>query len=66
MTKNDRLPPRFRVSRPLLWLLLAIFAVCNMVTSMSELNVLVGMGFGLATAACAGTLIAQHYAGRRR
>ncbi|MFI6735928.1 hypothetical protein ACIBI9_23645 [Nonomuraea sp. NPDC050451] len=53
------------VPRPVLWLLLAIFAVANMVTSTSDLNVFVGLGFGLATLACAAALIQQHYAQRR-
>ncbi|MER5997770.1 hypothetical protein ABT120_04300 [Nonomuraea angiospora] len=54
-----------RIPRPVLWLLLAIFAVANMVTSTSDLNMLVGIGFGLATMACAAALIQQHYAQRR-
>ncbi|MBB5775520.1 hypothetical protein [Nonomuraea jabiensis] len=54
-----------RIPRPLLWLLLAIFAVANMVTSTSDLNMFVGIGFGLATLACAAALIQQHYARRR-
>ncbi|MET7327193.1 hypothetical protein [Nonomuraea sp. NPDC005650] len=54
-----------RIPRPVLWLLLAIFAVCNMVTSTSDLNMFVGIGFGLATLACAAALVQQHYAQRR-
>ncbi|MFG1697893.1 hypothetical protein [Nonomuraea sp. NPDC049309] len=57
---------RHRVSRPVLWALLAVFAVCNAVTSASTLPVYVGIGFGLATLACAATLIHQHYTTRRR
>jgi hypothetical protein len=53
-----------RIPRPVLWLLLAIFVVANMVTSTSDLNVFVGIGFGLAALACAAALIQQHYARR--
>lgn len=56
---------RVRVSRPVLWLLLAVFMVGNMVANMAGLH-LVGVGFGLATLACAAALIVQHYDNRRR
>ncbi|MET8862081.1 hypothetical protein ABZW11_03900 [Nonomuraea sp. NPDC004580] len=63
---SERRQARHNVSRPVLWALLAVFAVCNVVTSASDLPVLVGMGFGLLTLACAGALIHQHYTVRRR
>ncbi|MEV5327050.1 hypothetical protein WBK31_37765 [Nonomuraea sp. N2-4H] len=64
-TTEIRPAARHRVSRPLLWALLAVFAVANVVTSVSTLPVYVGVGFGLAALACAATLIHQHYATRR-
>ncbi|MEV5494016.1 hypothetical protein AB0M50_01290 [Nonomuraea fuscirosea] len=54
-----------RVRRPVLWLLLAVFAVCNAVSSIADVNVFIGVGFGLATLGCAAALIAQHYETRR-
>ena len=57
---------RTRLTRPVLWVLLAICAVCNMVTSTADINPFIGVGFGLATAACAATLIVQHYRSRPR
>ncbi|GAA3254559.1 hypothetical protein [Nonomuraea helvata] len=55
-----------RISRPVLWLLLAVFAVCNMVTSTVGANVFIGIGFGLLTLACAAALVRGHYASRGR
>ncbi|MFD7503980.1 hypothetical protein [Streptomyces sp. NPDC059850] len=53
--------------RPVLWLLLVVFAVANMVTSsIGGLSVFVGIGFGLATLACAVALVAHHRRQRRR
>lgn len=50
--------------RPVLWLLLVVFAVANMVTSsIGGLSVFVGIGFGVAALACAVALVAHH---RRR
>jgi hypothetical protein len=57
---------RVRVSRPVLWLLLAVFLVGNLVANTAGLHVLIGAGFGLATLACAAALIVQHYDNRRR
>ncbi|MEU8355573.1 hypothetical protein AB0C27_06105 [Nonomuraea sp. NPDC048882] len=54
-----------RMRRPVLWLLLAVFAVCNAVSSIADVNVFIGVGFGLATLGCAAALIAQHYETRR-
>ncbi|WP_433514736.1 hypothetical protein ACQP2T_03435 [Nonomuraea sp. CA-143628] len=51
--------------RPVLWLLLAISAVLNIVTSNIGSNIFVGIGFGLATIACAVALAAHHYRHRR-
>ncbi|MFF7653194.1 hypothetical protein ACFZCY_25785 [Streptomyces sp. NPDC007983] len=52
--------------RPVLWLLLVVFAVANMVTSsVGGLNVFVGIGFGLATLACGIALVVHHRRQRR-
>ncbi|WP_055552040.1 hypothetical protein [Streptomyces sp. NBRC 110028] len=52
--------------RPVLWLLLVVFAVANMVTSsVGGLNVFIGIGFGLATLAC-GIALVVHHRGQRR
>lgn len=51
--------------RPVLWLLLAISAVLNIVTSNFGPNLFVGIGFGLATLACAVALAVHHYRHRR-
>ncbi|MFC5825102.1 hypothetical protein [Nonomuraea insulae] len=56
---------RIRVSRPVLWLLLAVFMVGNMVSNTAGLHLFLGVGFGLATLACAAALIVQHYDRRR-
>jgi hypothetical protein len=50
-------------TRLTLWTLLAICAVCNVVTSASGLHVLIGIGFGLLTLAVGAALIVDH---RRR
>ena len=57
---------RGRAVRPLLWLLLVISAAANMVTSIAEMNMFVGAGFGLITLACATALIVHHYRRQRR
>ncbi|GAA0843469.1 hypothetical protein ACFQVD_01265 [Streptosporangium amethystogenes subsp. fukuiense] len=51
--------------RPVLWLLLVVSAALNMVTSSIDVNVFVGIGFGLLTLACAAALIVHHYRYRR-
>lgn len=51
--------------RPVLWLLLAISAVLNIVTSNIGINIFIGIGFGLATLACAAALVVDHYRHRR-
>jgi hypothetical protein len=57
-------PSRGRL-RPVLWLLLAVSAVCDIVTSNIDVNVFIGIGFGLLTLAFAAALIAHHYRHRR-
>lgn len=53
--------------RPVLWLLLVVFAVGNMVTSsIGGLSVFVGIGFGVATLACAVALVVHHRGHGRR
>ena len=47
--------------RPILWLLLVICAAVNAVTSTAGINMVISIGFGLATLACATALIVQHY-----
>jgi hypothetical protein len=51
--------------RPVLWLLLVISAVLNLVTSNIGINIFIGIGFGLATLACAAALVVDHYRHRR-
>jgi hypothetical protein len=51
--------------RPVLWLLLAISAAGNMVTSSTGVNVAVSVAFGAATLGCATALIVHHYRNRR-
>ncbi|WP_198047218.1 hypothetical protein [Kutzneria sp. 744] len=53
-------------TRPVLWVLLAVSAVANVVTSASGQNVLLGIGFGLVTLAFAAALVADHYRRRRQ
>jgi hypothetical protein len=53
------------ISRPLLWLAFAIFAVGNVVTSTMNSDVLIGIGFGLLTLSCGVALAVQHYRHRR-
>jgi hypothetical protein len=65
----DSAPPaieRRGTLRPMLWLLLVISAAGNVVTSNIGLNVMIGIGFGLVTLACAAALIVGHYQHRRR
>jgi hypothetical protein len=52
--------------RPVLWLLLIVSAAGNMVTSNAGVNIAIGIGFGLATLACAAALIVHHYRHRTR
>lgn|GEM_PF-5441836 len=52
--------------RPVLWTVLMISAVCNAVTSNADINIAIGIGFGLVTLACAAGLVAHHYTYRRR
>jgi hypothetical protein len=52
--------------RPVLWLLLVISAAGNVTTSNIGLNMMIGIGFGLATLACGAGLIVNHYQHRRR
>lgn len=54
------------LTRPALWLLLVAGAVCNVVSSLADLHLLVNIGSGLAVLACGGALIAHHYRHRRR
>jgi hypothetical protein len=58
--------PRDGISRPVLWVLLVISLAGNMVTSSTGVNVAVSAAFGVATIACATTLIVQHYRNRSR
>lgn len=51
--------------RPLLWVLLIVSAAANAVTSVSGLNPLVGVAFGVVTLACVVALITHHYRHRR-
>ncbi|MGP3933167.1 hypothetical protein [Nonomuraea sp. KM88] len=57
---------RGRMTRPVLWVLLGVSAVCNMVTSTIGINPLIGIGFGLLTLALGAGLIAQYRKERRR
>lgn len=52
-------------TRPVLWVLLVISAAANIVTSTSNLNVLIGIGFGLLTLAFGGALVLHHHRNRR-
>jgi hypothetical protein len=56
---------RMGIIRPLLWLALTISAVCNIVTSSMDVNILVGIGFGLLTLAFGAALFADHRRNRR-
>ncbi|MEU3168410.1 hypothetical protein [Streptosporangium sp. NPDC006930] len=51
--------------RPVLWTLLMVGVVCNIVTSTSDLNVFIGIGFGMIVLACAAALVTHHYLHRR-
>jgi protein-S-isoprenylcysteine O-methyltransferase Ste14 len=52
--------------RAVLWVLLVISGVCNVVTSsMLDINMFVGIGFGLVTLGLAAALITDHYRSRR-
>jgi hypothetical protein len=54
------------VLRVLLWLVLAVSAAGNVVTSsMKDVNIMVGIGFGLVTLSCGIALAVQHYRHRR-
>ncbi|GAA4095287.1 hypothetical protein [Actinomadura miaoliensis] len=52
--------------RPLLWVLLAISAAGNMVTSGSGAHTVAGIAFGVATLGFAIALVVHHYRTRRR
>lgn len=52
-------------ARSTLWLLLAISATCNVVTSVAHMLV-ISIGFGLVTLSLGIALMMQHYRGRRR
>ncbi|WP_246080712.1 hypothetical protein [Nonomuraea mesophila] len=65
MTKPE-IAVRGRTTRPVLWLLLLVSAVCNVVTSTIGVNPLIGIGFGLLTLAIGGVLVTRHRRGRRR
>jgi Flp pilus assembly protein TadB len=52
--------------RPVLWLVLVVSAAINVVVSTTGLNLLIGLGAGLVTLACATALIVHHYQHRRR
>lgn len=52
--------------RPVLWLLLVISVAGNVVTSNTGMNMMIGIGFGLATLACGAVLVIDHYQNRRR
>ncbi|WP_198171127.1 hypothetical protein [Actinoplanes awajinensis] len=47
--------------RPALWLLLILSVAANAVASSLDVSVVVGLGFGLVTLACAVVLAAHHY-----
>lgn len=47
--------------RPLLWLVLALSATGNLVTSSSDVDVLFRLGFGLPALLSGGALILHHY-----
>jgi hypothetical protein len=69
ISEPDSAPPAIEQHgglRPVLWLLLVISAAGNVVTSNIGLNMMVGIGFGLITLACAAGLIVNHYQHRRR
>ncbi len=51
--------------RPMLWILLTISVVCNIVISSADVNVLVGIGFGLVTLGCVAALITHRHLHRR-
>ncbi|MEV4509954.1 hypothetical protein AB0K00_13450 [Dactylosporangium sp. NPDC049525] len=52
--------------RPVLWLLLILSAAANATVNTIGANPLAGVGFGLVTLACAGTLVVHHYRHRAR
>jgi hypothetical protein len=54
------------IARPLLWLALLICAVGNGVTSMMNISVFIGIGFGLLTLSFGAALVVDHYRRRRR
>jgi hypothetical protein len=69
ISEPDSAPPaieRRGSLRPVLWLLLVISAAGNVATSNIGLNMMIGIGFGLVTMACAAALIVDHYQHRRR
>ena len=73
MTDRYRIAPeetaaddRAGMLRPVLWLLLILSAADNATVSVAGWNVLVGVGFGLITLACAAVLVVHHYRHRAR
>jgi hypothetical protein len=67
MTNNETFPAPNEnrgIVRPVLWVLLAISAVLNVVTSAMGTQVIVGIVFGLLTLSFAVALVVHHY--RRR
>jgi hypothetical protein len=50
-------------TRPLLWIVLAVSAALNVVTS--TVDVVVGAAFGVVALACIAALVVQHYRLRR-
>ena len=56
---------RSRAVRPVLWVLLVIFAAGDMVLSRMDASMVVDTAFGLATMGCATGLIVHHYRNRR-
>ena len=63
---DPSIPNRRRSARPVLWLVLVVSAMTNAVASMSGVNLLVGLGAGLVTLACAVALAVHHYQHRSR
>jgi hypothetical protein len=51
--------------RPVLWLLLVVFGAANVVSTTMNLNILIGLGFGLLTLSCGVALGVHHYRHRR-
>ncbi|CAM3543971.1 hypothetical protein KIPE111705_13665 [Kibdelosporangium persicum] len=52
--------------RPLVWLVLIVSASGNVVASVANLDIIVGVVFGVITLTCGVTLVVHHYRNRRR